>query len=401
MRLSCLCTELNGSADKIAFIGDRFSWKSTYSSMTDTGTLKATNVDLTGKITATSGTIGGCSISSGVLKVADANITSINASKITAGTMSADRISGGTIDASKTTVKNLNASNITSGTISTSRLESKVITTSNLSAQKISASQITTGTLSADRISGGTISGNKVSITNINASNITGGSMSMSRISGGTLNVGASGYYLRVGVGYTHPTVSGLNVNGGGGINMYGNCGISNCYTVANVGDLYLASNNGTVHLGHGSSGSGHPVEVYNSMVYLNQAVDVTTNSFYVRKVDGTRLTLSAYINEASSIKMKENILPINQDFIETLYQEVKNLKLYSFDYIKKYINDDIQRKNKYGFMIEDIKEKNIGKLLDIEENNDIALYSGKGLAKLDLILIKMLIEKIEKLESR
>lgn len=435
-----LCTELNGSADKISFIGDRFSWKSTYSSMTDTGTLKATNVDLTGKITATSGTIGGCSISSGVLKVADANITSINASKITAGTMSADRISGGTIDATKTTVKNLNAtnitsgtidaskitvkninatnitsgtidaskitvknlnaSNITSGTISTSRLASNVITTSNLSAQKISANQITTGTLSANRISGGTISGNNVSITNINASNITGGSMSMSRISGGTLNVGATGYYLRVGVGYTHPTVSGLNVTGGGGINLYGS-GISNCYTVANGDDLYLASNSGTVHLGHGSSGSGHPVEVFNSMVYLNQAVDVTTNSFYVRKVDGTRLTLSAYINEASSIKMKENILPINKDFINTLYQEVKDLKLYSFDYIKNYINDDVQRKNKYGFMIEDIKEKNIGKLLDIEENNDIALYSGKGLAKLNLILIKMLIEKIEKLESR
>ena len=469
-----LCTELNGSADKISFVGDRFSWKSTYSSMSETGTLKATNVDLSGKITASSGTIGGFTITSnsiykgsnalgtsgsgniylgtnglsisntfkvtnaGVLTATGATINgTITTSNITAtgGTIGGFTITSNSIykgsntfgasgtgniyigtngisisntfkvsNAGKLTATNVDLSGkitATSGTIGGCTIESGVLKIGNANITSINASKITAGTLSADRISGGTISGNKVSITNINASNITGGSMSMSRISGGTLNVGATGYYLRVGVGYTHPTVSGLNVTGGGGINMYGNCGISNCYTVANGDDLYLASNEGTVHLGHGSSGSGHPVEVYNSMVYLNQAVDVTTNSFYVRKVDGTRLTLSAYINEASSIKMKENILPINQDFTEILYQEVKDLKLYSFDYIKKYINDDIQRKNKYGFMIEDVKEKNIGKLLDIEENNDISLYSGKGLAKLDLILIKMLIEKIEKLESR
>lgn len=63
--------------------------------------------------------------------------------------------------------------------------------------------------------SSGTISGSMIS-SGISASNITGGSLSMSRISGGTLNVGTGGGYLRVGIGYTHPEVSGLNVGSGG-----------------------------------------------------------------------------------------------------------------------------------------------------------------------------------------
>lgn len=62
---------------------------------------------------------------------------------------------------------------------------------------------------------GGSISGSIIS-SGINASNITGGSLSMSRIKGGTLNVGANGGYLRVGINYTHPEVSGLNVGSGG-----------------------------------------------------------------------------------------------------------------------------------------------------------------------------------------
>lgn len=67
-------------------------------------------------------------------------------------------------------------------------------------------------------MSKGQISGNLIT-SGINANNITGGSLSMSRISGGTLNVGSNGGYLRVGVGYTHPEVSGLNV-GDNGINI-------------------------------------------------------------------------------------------------------------------------------------------------------------------------------------
>lgn len=58
-------------------------------------------LEVAGKVTATSGTIGGCSIENGVLKVSSANITSINADVITAGTLNVDRISAGSITGGK------------------------------------------------------------------------------------------------------------------------------------------------------------------------------------------------------------------------------------------------------------------------------------------------------------
>ncbi len=56
------------------------------------GTLKANDADISGKITATSGVIGGCTIEDGLLKIANANITDIDASKITTGKMSVSNI---------------------------------------------------------------------------------------------------------------------------------------------------------------------------------------------------------------------------------------------------------------------------------------------------------------------
>lgn len=205
------------------------------------GYFYANNVNVSGNITATSGQIGGCEIENGTLKVGNANITSLNASKITAGTMSADRISGGTIDASDVTIKNLNASNITSGTINgntikvtnlsasnitsgtlncnnitVTNLRADSITVGKISASQINglpASQITTGqfntdripslncskitngqfdpvlipNLSANKITSGTIDASKITVTNLNASNIKSGYLSADRIYGGTI----------------------------------------------------------------------------------------------------------------------------------------------------------------------------------------------------------------------
>lgn len=70
-------------------IGDKFG-------VTGDGAIYASSVDLTGKITATSGTIGGCTISNGVLQVANANITGtisgnkINASEINIGSLAGE-----------------------------------------------------------------------------------------------------------------------------------------------------------------------------------------------------------------------------------------------------------------------------------------------------------------------
>lgn len=96
----------------------------------NTGGLTATYVSLTGTITATAGTIGGCKIKDGVLKVGSANITSL----------SADKITSGTLDASKVTVKNLNAGNISVGTITADQING------------LPASKITSGSFTEARI---------------------------------------------------------------------------------------------------------------------------------------------------------------------------------------------------------------------------------------------------------
>ena len=87
------------------------------------GTIKSSDADITGKIVANSGTIGGCSIVNGVLKVGSANITSINADTITVGTIKANQIDG------------LPASKIVSGVFSTERIPS--ITVDKLTAGSI------------------------------------------------------------------------------------------------------------------------------------------------------------------------------------------------------------------------------------------------------------------------
>ena len=54
--------------------------------------VNASGLTVHGVIDATSGTIGGCTIEDGVLKIYNANIENLNASKITAGTLNTNRI---------------------------------------------------------------------------------------------------------------------------------------------------------------------------------------------------------------------------------------------------------------------------------------------------------------------
>jgi len=266
---------------------------SNYIRASKSGYLYANNVSISGHITATSGEIGGCEIENGTLKVGNANITSLNASKITAGTMSADRISGGSIDASDVTITNLNASNITSGTIngnninvtnlSASNIKSGTlncnnITVTNLRADsitvgKISASQInglpasqitsgqfntqripelscskiTSGTfdpvripnLSAAKITSGTLDASKVTVKNLSASSITTGTLSASRISGGTLSgcsISIGDFYVnsagRVDFGYVQT------------LKIYGYCSTRGYATYTGISDSIPYMNN-------------------------------------------------------------------------------------------------------------------------------------------------------------
>lgn len=144
------------------------------------GLLEANNVSITGTITATSGTIGGCVIENNKLIIKSANIADLSADKITSGTMSADRISGGTIDASDVSIVNLNASNIESGTIDASKITVKNLNATNITSGTLNCSNFTVTNLRADSISVGKIDASQ--INGLPASQITSGTFGDARI---------------------------------------------------------------------------------------------------------------------------------------------------------------------------------------------------------------------------
>lgn len=113
------------------------------------GTLYARNADVQGTITATAGNIGGCTISNGVLTVKNANIESINGSKVGSG------ISG---------------SNVTTGTVAEARIDSKLLRTANLSSSIASLSMVTMGSSTVTNylsVSGALVIPAYISVNNI------------------------------------------------------------------------------------------------------------------------------------------------------------------------------------------------------------------------------------------
>lgn len=83
--------------------------------VTTAGALYCNDAHVSGEITATSGTIGGASITGGTLIVGNANINDINASKINAGDIAAARIQTNLISAIDAKVSDLSALTATIG----------------------------------------------------------------------------------------------------------------------------------------------------------------------------------------------------------------------------------------------------------------------------------------------
>ena len=109
------------------------------------GTIKSSDADITGKIVANSGTIGGCQIINGKLTIKSANIESISADKIKTGTLDCDNI----------TVKNFNADSINAGTVTANHIAG------------LDASKIISGVFNEDRIP-------VLNVDKLNTSNING-----------------------------------------------------------------------------------------------------------------------------------------------------------------------------------------------------------------------------------
>lgn len=142
-------SQLSVESGKVTISGNRFVLSATNCSISADGKIKAESCDLTGKITATSGEIGGCKISDGVLKIKNANIESINADKITSGKISTDRLDvSGIASANEFTAKYVKTENFTADYISALGI---TVSSANVTGG-FSAAKITTGQMSADRI---------------------------------------------------------------------------------------------------------------------------------------------------------------------------------------------------------------------------------------------------------
>ena len=178
-------------------IGDNFE-------VSNTGNLKASSASITGTITATGGKIAGYTIDGDTLYGTQVGM---------------DAESGGDYAFWAGAAKG-NSSNAPFRVGHDGSLYASSATISG----KITATSGTIGNCSIN--SNGNL---------IIPSGHVSGTFSAGKISGGKLDIGANGGYLRVGDGYTHPEVSGLNITGSNGIAFNGN-------SISGLGTINMAS---------------------------------------------------------------------------------------------------------------------------------------------------------------
>lgn len=287
-----------------------------------------------------------------------------------------------TIDGNKITTGSITANQIKSGTISADKVTSDVITTNNFSAQEINADKIKAGTLSAASIS----------LKNTTLS------PSLSKISGWT--VGAS--YLYNG---------GLNGKNGARLYNDGRLYMKNDYGWINSGEA------GTFVLGNGTKkavlgdafsfgtdadiagDSSSTVALRARYGNIRLAANVGSNGIIMNTGTGGISLNGSTIHSGSSRLMKKNIKLLNQKQLDEIYAEVEKMPLYKYDYKKDFYNGD---KNNYGFVIEDIENTILKDVIHIsEDEKGYKQFNPTDLPKLNLIIIKELIKKVETLENK
>ena len=287
-----------------------------------------------------------------------------------------------TINGNKITTGSITANQIKSGTISADKVTSDVITTSNFSAQEINADKIKAGTLSAASIS----------LKNTTLS------PSLSKISGWT--VGAS--YLYNG---------GLNGKNGARLYNDGRLYMKNDYGWINSGEA------GTFVLGNGtykavlgdafSFGTDDDIAGDSSATValrarygnIRIAANVGSNGIVMSTGTGGVTVNGNVVHSGSSKLMKKNIKLLKQNQLNDIYSAVKKMPLYKYDYKKEFYNGE---KNNYGFIIEDIEDTILKDVIHInEDDNGYKQFNPTDLPKLNLIIIKELIKKVEALENK
>ena len=320
----------------------------------------------------------------------------------------------------------INGEAVKTGTISAAYLDSSVITTGNLSAQSINANKITGGSISSAGINIYNGTGFlKMLHTNwayhpyVSALNVAHGG------GGIVLKTGQSNTVFGDTVGGLQLTSDGINYTVLLHSNSGRNLNIESGANAAITSSEYVRANK--LYIKHSTTDNNATLTVANDYqharvtIYQSGKLNlVSTGSEYVYAGGATVSSdkVKTDSGSASSRNVKENIV----EFVDLQYDEVlnilSNLKIYEYDY--KY--DLYNNKHQYGFIIDEVEELDPenkyfkissaeatvdGEHLDFARTNEelptinVKKYDTDALDKYMLTCIKALQNKIDKLEER
>lgn len=258
--------------------------------VTTSGDMYASNAIISGKVTATSGTIGGCAIKDKVLQVASANITSVNADTITTGTLNVDRLAANSLTVDKFTTDNMVGTNgwinFHNGTFNYGKgnlvwdgAELSVNGTVTATAGDIGGCSIVDGVLKID----------SANILSINADTIKSGTLDVDRLDVDALfakDITATG------------TITGATIKGGSGeftkdfsVNVlaYGSSDSSNSPT----GYFKILNNTDGIFIGLDTEDSSRSSMTFNPLTIsiVGRSVKIGGNSIELNALNGTNVS--------------------------------------------------------------------------------------------------------------
>lgn len=322
-------------------------------------------------ITATGGTIGGCAISNGVLQVANANIISLAVSKISGGKNSADITFNGNITVPNATITgNITA---TSGTIGGCSISSGSL--------KITNGHIVS--MSADKLTAGTIDASKITVTNLSASSITVGKLKASQINGLPASQITSGKFYANRVG-----------------------GIGTGADIGSSGNVIITENEtgGVVSFTHTTTTKGSHLEIAQGWVSMSSGTDSSAKATVYASGRGS---LSGTWTDNSGVGITSDMNKKNS------IQDISNSYDLFFNYIKprtfRY-NDGTSNRTHTGFIAQEIEDaiiksglttQDLALIMQIEDinKNDLSTKTSYYLRYNEFVAINTW--QIQKLKSR
>ena len=207
----------------------------------------------------------------------------------------------------------------------------------------------------------------------------------------------------------TSGKIAGFNI--GSDRLYYGNTAINRNGNVEFRNDNgYFAIGSNSVNL-HGS-GMQHPVTISDMLANSGTGdvnasigirayygnINISSNEYTVVKGASGVYINNQFYSGSSSINTKENLKPLTNKQIVEIYEVLKNLDIYQYDYKKKYGG----RKNNIGFLVEDIENTALEKYLHVykdEEDKNRKSYNNEDLIKAVLIALQELMKRVDKNE--